>query len=90
MSNRITQEDAIATLQAMFSHMDAEVLLMVLESNGILFCSFFAIFAVLGCDVFSLRFRFEQVVTWSAPSSVCCRWTVLRLHRVQILPLPRL
>jgi hypothetical protein len=34
MSNRITQEDAIATLQAMFSHMDAEVLLMVLESNG--------------------------------------------------------
>jgi hypothetical protein len=32
--NRITQEQAVATLQAMFAHVDAEVLLMVLESNG--------------------------------------------------------
>jgi hypothetical protein len=33
--NRITFQQAIETLKSMFSHMDAEVLTMVLESNGI-------------------------------------------------------
>lgn len=42
--NRITFQQAIDTLKTMFSHMDAEVLTMVLESNGIClnpFTSFF-------------------------------------------------
>jgi hypothetical protein len=32
--NRITYEEALQTLSAMFSHLDTEVITMILEANG--------------------------------------------------------
>jgi hypothetical protein len=66
VTHRITYEEALATLQSMFGHMDQEVIVMILESNGVmlsldlcgwLFCYVFfcGLFLLENCIVVARR-----------------------------------